>query len=409
MAQSAVVRYRELDALRGIGAISVMIGHFMVAFHTESEIWHKPILEMIPYCLGLAVYGGHSAVLFFFVLSGFVLSLPAVNQTPQTYIVFITRRFFRLYVPYLFALALSIMGNLRWHGPLELTPWADHTWSQTVHARAVVEHVLLIGQFDSAQFNTALWTLNILLRLSLFFPALCWFVLRVSPWASFVTALGLEAVSTYFQTHKGLNSYILTLHATAYVIIGILLARYKDQLFSWAANLPRLLATGYLAAGLVMFWWGSLVFQLLVKLALHHNPRFVGFDLVIGFGAAMIMTFSVSFEPLSTLLNRNIPQFFGRISYSIYLIHSTVLFALLHEFGKAMPTPILFCIYVSTVVAVSMLFNFAVETPFTTFGRSITRRSSADITLPNATEAAVEVGSDQLTQRLLAHEIDAAS
>jgi len=386
MAQSTEVRYRELDALRGIGAISVMLGHFMVAFHTESQVWHKPILEMIPYCLGLVVYGGHSAVLFFFMLSGFVLSLPAVNHAPQTYGVFITRRIFRLYVPYLMALTLSIIGNLYWHGPLELTPWADHTWSQTVHARAVVEHVLLIGQFDSAQFNTALWTLNILLRLSIFFPILCWFVLRVRPWVSLVTALLIPAVSTYLQARFGLNSYILTLHATGYFIIGILLARYKDRLFSWAANLSTPMASGYLAAALVMYWWGSLVLQLIVKLALQHNPRFLGFDMVIGLGAAMLMIFSVGFKPLSTLLKSKIPQFLGRISYSIYLIHSTVLFALLHALSRRVSMSVLFLSYVSTVVAVSMIFHFAVETPCMEYGRSITRCKSAEIALATAPE-----------------------
>ena len=395
MAQSAAVRYRELDALRGIGAISVMIGHFLLAFHTESEIWHKPILEMIPYCLGLAVYGGHSAVLFFFVLSGFVLSLPAVNHTPHTYGVFITRRFFRLYVPYLFALTLSILGNLRWHGPLELTPWADHTWSQTVHARAVLEHMLLIGQFDSAQFNTALWTLNILLRLSVFFPVLCWFVLRVSPGVSLMTALLLEVISSHFQSRYGMNSYILTLHAAAYIIIGILVARYKDQLVLWVAKLPRFLAIGYLSAALVMFWWGSLVVQLLVKLALHRNPRFLGFDLIIGFGAAMVIILSIGFKPLSSLLKCKVPQFVGRLSYSIYLIHSTVLFALLHEFGKRVSTSVLFLIYASTVIAVSIIFNLAVETPSWKYGRSITGRRSTEKASTTAPNLAVELDTDR--------------
>ena len=284
-------------------------------------------------------------------------------------------------------MTLSILGNLRWHGPLELTPWADHTWSQTVHARAVLEHMLLIGQFDSAQFNTALWSLNILLRLSIVFPILCWLVLRVSPGVSLMTALLLEMLSSYLQNRNGMNSYILTLHATAYVVIGILVARYKDQLTCWTARLPRRMAIGYLAAALVMFWWGSLVLQLLVKLALYRNPRFIGFDLITGFGAAWVIILSTGFKPLSSLLTSRMPQFLGRISYSIYLIHSTVLFALLHVFGRSVSTAVLFLIYVSKGVAVTKIFKLAVEMTSVEYGRSITRRRSAETALSTAPES----------------------
>ena len=51
--------------------------------------------------VNLKVAFGPEAVILFFVLSGFVLSLPAVNGRPQTYPTFITRRIFRIYVPYL--------------------------------------------------------------------------------------------------------------------------------------------------------------------------------------------------------------------------------------------------------------------------------------------------------------------
>ena len=89
------------------------LSHFVIAFVVDPQ-WHEGKLKMIVYWLGMVFYGGHSALPLFFILSGFVLALPAVNNKPQSYPVFITRRFFRLYIPYVVALAIAILANFRW-------------------------------------------------------------------------------------------------------------------------------------------------------------------------------------------------------------------------------------------------------------------------------------------------------
>jgi peptidoglycan/LPS O-acetylase OafA/YrhL len=104
------------------------MSHFLIAFVVEPQ-WHQGKLKMIMYWLGMVFYGGHSALPLFFMLSGFVLALPAVNNKAQAYPVFITRRAFRLYVPYVVALAIAVLCNSLWHGPLALTSWVNQTGS----------------------------------------------------------------------------------------------------------------------------------------------------------------------------------------------------------------------------------------------------------------------------------------
>ena len=66
---------------------------------------------------------GAEAVILFFVLSGFVLSLPAVDGRPQSYFTFVTRRIFRIYVPYLAALAVSVAAAFCLHGSATGSNW----------------------------------------------------------------------------------------------------------------------------------------------------------------------------------------------------------------------------------------------------------------------------------------------
>ncbi len=47
---------------------------------------------------------GHEAVILFFLLSGFVLTIPYLLPDPPGYLRFLTRRVIRIYVPYLAAL-----------------------------------------------------------------------------------------------------------------------------------------------------------------------------------------------------------------------------------------------------------------------------------------------------------------
>ena len=119
--------YKELDSLRGLAAITVLNGHYLNLFKVKQgpfvglgekvELAHKTPL--------FALMAGHESVMLFFVLSGFVLSLPFLNGRTVNYGSYAIRRTFRIYVPYLAALALALVCNvLIYRGPIpELSEW----------------------------------------------------------------------------------------------------------------------------------------------------------------------------------------------------------------------------------------------------------------------------------------------
>ncbi|WP_144023683.1 hypothetical protein MHI37_02180 [Paenibacillus sp. FSL H8-0548] len=64
-------RYEELDSLRGLAALAVMIGHFLLVFAPIAQ--NTSDLGFLDYPLNLfkytplhAVWGGHEAVIMFF-------------------------------------------------------------------------------------------------------------------------------------------------------------------------------------------------------------------------------------------------------------------------------------------------------------------------------------------------------
>jgi peptidoglycan/LPS O-acetylase OafA/YrhL len=375
MVQAKTARYQELDALRGLGACSVAMSHFLIAFVVEPQ-WHQGKLKVIAYWLGMIFYGGHSALPLFFMLSGFVLALPAVNNKPQSYSVFITRRAFRLYVPYVVAMAIAVLANFRWHGPLGLTHWASQTWAGPVNRHQVLQHLLVVGPLNWTEFNTAFWTIIVSLRISIIFPILCYLVLRTRPLVSILATVFAAFVVIWYQLHGGLNTYTITLHVAGFYIVGILLARYKDEVFAWASALSERRKTVYLSVALFVYWYGALLIQFIWEHTVPTwNIRLVVLDWAIVPGAIMILILSIGFKPLSRILMSRFPQFMGRICYSIYLMHGTVLFMLLYTLSHKLPPLVIFFIYVPSVLCASTLFHYTIEKPSMNFGRSITRRT----------------------------------
>lgn len=93
-------RLLELDALRGIAALGVVLFHYMVAF-IDQYTYGTEIFPGFRYFR----YGKHGVALFF-IISGFVIFM-SLERTKRSYD-FIFGRFSRLYPTYWAAVILSV-------------------------------------------------------------------------------------------------------------------------------------------------------------------------------------------------------------------------------------------------------------------------------------------------------------
>ena len=224
------VRYLEIDSLRGLAALAVVLYHFHMMWKTDApSVSPSPFLRSLS---SLAAPVGLEAVILFFVLSGFVLSLPAVSGKPQRYLTFVVRRVFRIYVPYLAALAVSVAGAFWLHGPVTHSGWFNKSWSEPVNWHLVGQHLLFLGVYDRSQFENPIWSLIHEMRISLVFPFLCAAVLRLRNRWGLVSALGLTVAAILLERKPFLvDSFQAdSAHYAAFFILGILVARNRDIL-----------------------------------------------------------------------------------------------------------------------------------------------------------------------------------
>ncbi len=142
----------ELDSLRGVAAITVVFQHFYLLWREASSAphWIEQLFRMPPFFLLVA---GHAAVVLFFLLSGFVLTLPALKDKSQPYSKYVIRRVCRIYLPYLVALSISLIACAELYGRPLYGQWFQQTWPAAPNATAVLQHVIFVGDFNTVLYN----------------------------------------------------------------------------------------------------------------------------------------------------------------------------------------------------------------------------------------------------------------
>lgn len=357
-------RYPELDALRGIAAFVVLCRHFANSV-PDQWLTFRHLLFRTPLRL---VVAAHEAVLLFFLLSGFVLSVPFC-QARQPYFAFLAKRTCRIYLPYLAALAIAVTAAAFFHGPLPgLSGWAQTVWPAPVSATLVLQHVLFLGRYQVDQFNPAFWSLVYEMRISLIFPLIFLaagrFRLRWGLGAAFAISVLVWALRPggYWEI-----PWSLTLHYAGIFYVGSYMAQNVDRWRPAISNLRPLsfAALTVLAVALIAVGQGT------PYLIAHFDP-ITDWPPVVG--CAWIMMAALSRPRLGSFLNFGLPQFGGRISYSLYLIHIVVLFIVLHLLSTRLPFAAMFAIVVAGSLACASLLYWLVEKPAIDLGRKAAAR-----------------------------------
>lgn len=364
--RSTPKRYHELDSLRGVAAATVVLHHFLYVSPSslKMKLLHGPARILI---------AGHEAVILFFMLSGFVLTLPYTRRAGLDYASFLLKRFCRIYLPYLAAMALAVAADLCLPAFRSDNTWINSTWSQPVTASLVAQHVLFLGFYDWAQFNTAFWSLVIEMRVSLVFPLLAWFVLRVrTGWS--VGAAVLLSAGTILATPalaRGLHAdpadvlqQTATFHYAAFFLVGAVLARNLEAIDASFRRLhPAVVAVTVLA---------SLLLYAPLRLPVLRRMPVEFYDWGTAAGAFFLILLAINPGRFYNFLTNRAIHHLGTVSYSLYLVHGTALFALIHLGGTKLPTAALFALYLLLTALLTEIFYRWVELPTMRLGRRLT-------------------------------------
>jgi peptidoglycan/LPS O-acetylase OafA/YrhL len=336
-------RLFQLDALRGLAAVTVILHHFHAAYPALRDRWF------------FVLFGsGSSAVVLFFLLSGYVLSLPSWSGTRGRYSVYVVRRVCRIYLPFAAAAGLSIAGDLYFRRyQLPLTAWYQQTWHSAVSLKLVAEQLTM---WPMPNFNTAFWSLFFEMVMSLVMPLLC---VALKRW----NAVLLTAAS------------YVAIYGATWVLVGAHVEMVQHSLLENVMRTLQVMCHFLLGATLAMHVLAASVFMYLdLPLIPSGLAGPVAWHLCVAGGAAGILVCSLHMSSVASLLEHALPEYLGRISYSVYLMHGIVLFAVLDMLYGKLPTVVLLGIVVVGSLVLGHLFCIAVEEPSMRLGKKIAGR-----------------------------------
>lgn len=336
----------RLESLRGLAALLVCVHHGMSVFADNAPLF---ALEALLYAFNSA-----AAVMFFFVLSGYVLG--RALERDGSFVPYLTRRLFRLLPPFvvivLFTFACERLFRID-PAPSGLLPgfqrmfWPQPGWD------ALADNLLL----QSFTVNGPTWTLLIEILGASMLPFAVAAHARAGQrwrWALFAATATLLAISPYYVLLWFYSGYFLANE------IGALLEGRR-----WLAAITFI-------AGLIGLGTAGT------------NPEFYTLKVVIpsAVNAALMIGAVAASRELLRWTTLAPLRFLGRISYSLYLVHWPTFYvcALLAVIGRPiLPTHIwgnLIVMVTSSMLAIGLaaLSYRYVEAPSIAAGKSVARK-----------------------------------
>lgn len=352
-------RLEQLDSLRGLAALTVLFSHLVLSIDLITN--GGLLLKRIDNSPLHIFYAGHEAVLFFFVLSGFVLTLPFTRGRKIDYSNFIIKRILRIYLPVysMFIFAFIGMYFVGKFGGREVSEWIGNMWQNNLSFANILDHMLLIGMYDYNSINPVIWSLVHEMRISLIFPLVLLFTLRFDWKIVVVVSIllsGIGAVIFIMLGGMGHTNFGLTVHYTSMFIIGSLLAKNKDFIISFIRGMNKGLVPSLFGIAILFYTYPFWFFR--DALAFH---IFLIDDWAATIGACLFIMLALSIKTLSDVLKSRPINFLGKISFSLYLFHMIIIVVLFNLLSGLVSNWLLVILSIVLSIAISYLNYITVE------------------------------------------------
>lgn len=319
----------NLEGLRGLAALIVVFYHFVIGFAPfligEVAIRRSPIDRIIGDTPLSILFAGEFSVVVFFVLSGFVLSLSFFRSKDISVLVSsASRRYLRLMIPsvvsIMMVLIVMFLGGHYVHRAATAitgTIYLRAFWNLPINVFAAIRQglygVFAMAGFDLADYNPVLWTMHYeLIGSFLVFSFLAFFGKIQKRWIFYAIAC-MASIGTYF-----LAFFIGMAMCDLWVNKHELLIKIKSQ---WATIL--------LILGIAL---GSIHFTTFPSLYRANGLPFLGAHqfLILEYtiGASCLMIAVLRLQWVTKFLETRPIQYLGRASFSLYLVHTIVIYSL---------------------------------------------------------------------------------
>lgn len=307
-----------LDGLRGLLSLIVMLNHsfLVVAIPSYADVWGQNYfayfdlsskIQQIMMILG----NGGAAVSMFFVLSGFVLnySLGEISWNPKSYIYFLFKRLLRLYPAFFFT--ITLISIFRWLGfDYRQFPHASTWYHWWMNFKLDGLEYFLNTIFVHINLGGVTWTLRVIVIFSFLAPMFYWLSQKLPAIANLIFVAALIYLSFGVLNIPGFRD----LRYMYMFYLGLIIPQLKTVF----ERIPK---------QIIYFTFPFLIYYLLT--VRYQKNEYLGgvYESLICF----VLLGLINYQPqikLFNVLNNSFLQFLGKTSYSVYLIHFSVLYTL---------------------------------------------------------------------------------
>ena len=335
----SIGRFRLIDSLRGIAAVAVVMAHSFGGAYIDL------LPATTPRPVRFFFHQGHTGVAIFFVISGFVIahSLRDATPKPEYFGRFILRRQLRLSPPYWTTMFLVLLY-------LWIIALRTHSWTNIPHPTPFLAHMFYLQEVTHQYtFIPVAWTLC--LEMMFYLAFMCLLFCREmlppklrAPWAVAVSAAAALFGLTYYSDPFLWPHFPWLLPYWPLFVLGI-----------WTYWVVR----GELSQRYLILLWIVCGISAFFKTEAPLFWACATSGLIYGAFRCGALDRWLSSWPF---------QFLGKISYSLYLVHVTVLAIIIDFAYKHGPHTVSFA-WTAVVAAIlasigcAYLFFMCVERP----------------------------------------------
>lgn len=339
----------EIDGLRFLAIFSVVfIMH--ITHYLDDKFYQNGIASTHGFWADF-IYEGGNGVPLFFIISGFILSLPfarwrLANEKKVSLKRYFIRRVFRLEPPYLIALAILFVAHV----------WILHNYS----FQKLFPHLLASGAYLHGaiyhSFSSVLpvaWSLEVEVQFYILAPLFCMiFLLRNNTVRLIIMTVIILVSAIFWYGVWGVPHVLKYLH---YFFIGILLADW----FTTGTKLFKNEITGFVLG----------IMALLIFLFVPSINN-IGTYLLKIISMFLLVHLVLTNSRMKKLFSKSVLVWIGGMCYSIYLLHFAIVSAtgqlLLNMISNPHPAVMIpMAIFLAAIILlISSVFYLLVERPF---------------------------------------------
>lgn len=372
-------RLTKLDGLRGLLSLVVALNHsfLVVVIPTFANVWQQnPFIfnglqsKLQQFFMFLG--NGGAAVTLFFLLSGLVLgqSFSRMKMNFRGLTSFMVKRIIRLYPVYLFVVAITAI-YMKFGFIYQTFPYSSSWFNWWMNFQMTLKELFLNIFFIHAYIGGVTWTLRVILIASFIFPVFYLINKKTSWWLDILISILLVYFSFTLFNIEGFRD----LRYLYMFYLGLMIPKFKT-LFSMFSN---------------QFVSVSLPLSLILLLGFRYLTNEYQGGVVESVVSFFLIGLAAYGDKVSVLnfLNGKFFQFFGKISYSLYLIHFSVLYILSRIMFQNLPNLpyanqyllihiILFLVSVIIATGVSFLVYKYIELPSHSWSASAGKKISQE-------------------------------